>query len=91
MAALAICARLGERLLALSASRKLPEWASRPYRGGSLGTGREVLLLVDTFNRYFEPENAHAAERVLGRAGYRVVSPDPVRGRPVCCGSATGR
>jgi len=79
-------ARLGERLLALSASRKLPKWASRPYRGRSFGAGREVLLLVDTFNRYFEPENAHAAERVLARAGYRVVTPDPVNGRPLCCG-----
>jgi Fe-S oxidoreductase len=47
---------------------------------------REVVLLVDTFNRYFEPENAYAAERVLSRAGYRVVSPDPERGRPLCCG-----
>jgi FAD/FMN-containing dehydrogenase/Fe-S oxidoreductase len=79
-------ARLGERLFALSASRKLPEWASRPYRGRSSGTGREVVLLVDTFNRYFEPENARAAERVLARAGYRVVSPDPASGRPLCCG-----
>jgi hypothetical protein len=26
---------------------------------------REVVLLVDTFNRYFEPENARAAVRVL--------------------------
>jgi FAD/FMN-containing dehydrogenase/Fe-S oxidoreductase len=48
--------------------------------------GREVVLLVDTFNRYFEPENARAAERVLMRAGYRVVIPDPARGRPLCCG-----
>jgi FAD/FMN-containing dehydrogenase/Fe-S oxidoreductase len=78
--------RLGERLFALSASRKLPEWASRPYRGASSGAGREVVLLVDTFNRYFEPENARAAERVLARAGYRVVSPDPASGRPLCCG-----
>jgi Fe-S oxidoreductase len=44
------------------------------------------VLLVDTFNRYFEPENARAAERVLARAGYRVVSPDPASGRPLCCG-----
>jgi Fe-S oxidoreductase len=44
------------------------------------------VLLVDTFNRYFEPENARAAERVLTRAGYRVVSPDPPNGRPLCCG-----
>ena len=79
-------ARLGERLFALSASRKLPEWASRPYRGASSGAGREVVLLVDTFNRYFEPENARAAERVLARARYRVVSPDPASGRPLCCG-----
>jgi Fe-S oxidoreductase len=44
------------------------------------------VLLVDTFNRYFEPENARAAERVLLRAGYRVLSPDPVRDLPLCCG-----
>jgi len=48
--------------------------------------GRDVVLLVDTFNRWFEPENARAAERVLTRAGYRVVNPDPRRGRPLCCG-----
>jgi Fe-S oxidoreductase len=44
------------------------------------------VLLVDTFNRWFEPENARAAERVLTRAGYRTLSPDPARGRPLCCG-----
>jgi len=81
-----LLARLGERLFALSASRKLPEWASRPYRGWSSGAGREVVLLVDTFNRYFEPENARAAERVLARAGYRVVTADPASRRPLCCG-----
>jgi len=79
-------AALGERLFGLSASRKLPEWASRPYRSASSGAGHEVVLLVDTFNRYFEPENARAAERVLARAGYRIVSPDPASGRPLCCG-----
>ena len=47
---------------------------------------REVVLLVDTFNRYFEPENARAAERVLSRAGYRVTTPEPAVGRPLCCG-----
>jgi Fe-S oxidoreductase len=77
---------LGERLFALSASRKLPEWASRPYHGASSGAGRVVVLLVDTFNRYFEPDNARAAERVLARAGYRIVCPDPPSARPLCCG-----
>jgi len=79
-------ARLAERLLKLSASRKLPEWSARPYRGSTSGSGREVVLLVDTFNRYFEPENARAAEHVLRRAGYRIVSPDPANDRPLCCG-----
>ena len=83
---LPMLAALGERRFGLSAQRKLPQWSSHPYRGSSSGSGREVVLLVDTFNRYFEPENAHAAERVLRRAGYRVVSPDPARGRPLCCG-----
>jgi FAD/FMN-containing dehydrogenase/Fe-S oxidoreductase len=47
---------------------------------------REVVLLLDTFNRWFEPENARAAERVLARAGYRVTTPEPAVGRPLCCG-----
>jgi FAD/FMN-containing dehydrogenase/Fe-S oxidoreductase len=83
---LPMLAALGERRFGLSAQRKLPQWSSHPYRGSSSGSGREVVLLVDTFNRYFEPENARAAERVLTRAGYRVVSPDPATGRPLCCG-----
>ncbi len=83
---LPLLARLGEKRFGLSAQRKLPQWSNHPYRGRSSGSRREVVLLVDTFNRYFEPENARAAERVLRRAGYRVVSPDPARGRPLCCG-----
>jgi FAD/FMN-containing dehydrogenase/Fe-S oxidoreductase len=78
--------RLGERLFGLSANRKLPHWSSHPYRGSSAGAGNAVVLLIDTFNRYFEPENARAAERVLVRAGYRVVCADPHSGRPLCCG-----
>jgi FAD/FMN-containing dehydrogenase/Fe-S oxidoreductase len=81
-------AALGERLLGLSARRQMPQWAARPYRGATNGTagGREVVLLVDTFNRWFEPDNARAAERVLRRAGYLVRTPEPGRGRPLCCG-----
>jgi FAD/FMN-containing dehydrogenase/Fe-S oxidoreductase len=82
-------ATLGEKALGLSARRSLPEW-SREYYRGSTDTGpeggRDVVLLVDTFNRYFEPENAWAAERVLARAGYRVNTPEPAVGRPLCCG-----
>jgi FAD/FMN-containing dehydrogenase/Fe-S oxidoreductase len=79
-------AELGERFFGLSAARQLPEWSSRPYRARPAGSGREVVLVVDTFNRWFEPENARAAERVLNRAGYRAVGPDPAHGRPLCCG-----
>ncbi|HZK89913.1 MAG TPA: FAD-linked oxidase C-terminal domain-containing protein, partial [Stellaceae bacterium] len=80
-------ARIGERLFGLSAKRALPRWSSRPYRGTTPnGAGHEVVLLVDTFNRYFEPENAEAAERVLRRAGYRVLTPEPAIGKPLCCG-----
>jgi Fe-S oxidoreductase len=42
---------------------------------------------VDTFNRWFEPENASAAARVLDSAGYRVhIASAPQRDRPLCCG-----
>jgi len=58
---------------------------SRKGRGND--SGRAVVLLVDTFNRWFEPENARAAERVLRRAGYDVLPiPAPDDGRPLCCG-----
>ena len=55
---------------------------------GEIGTnGREVVLWVDTFNTYHEPENARAALNVLRAAGYTVHVPTPVDGgRPVCCG-----
>src|SRR5476649_1636028 len=84
-------ARLGERIAGLSARRKLPAWHRMPYRAAEAGaaatTAGEVVLLVDTFNRWFEPENARAAERVLRRAGYRVLTPTPIDGgHPLCCG-----
>ncbi|MBI2072772.1 MAG: hypothetical protein HYT81_07030 [Gemmatimonadetes bacterium] len=42
---------------------------------------------MDTFNTYFEPENAFAALRVLEAAGYEVVLPAAADGgRPICCG-----
>jgi FAD/FMN-containing dehydrogenase/Fe-S oxidoreductase len=48
---------------------------------------REVVLFIDTFNRYFEPENARAALAVLQAAGYTVHTPQPAdTSRPLCCG-----
>jgi len=85
---------LSELLLGLSAKRPLPVWHAAPFMGnddasfGAVETnGREVVLWVDTFNNYHEPENARAALRVLQAAGYNVHMPKSVDGnRPACCG-----
>ncbi|WP_087722312.1 FAD-binding and (Fe-S)-binding domain-containing protein [Pandoraea sp. PE-S2T-3] len=47
---------------------------------------REVLLFVDTFNNYMEPENALAAKQVLEAAGYTVHVNRREGERPLCCG-----
>jgi FAD/FMN-containing dehydrogenase/Fe-S oxidoreductase len=48
---------------------------------------KEVVLLVDTFNNYFEPDNARVALTVLEAAGYRVHLARAADGkRPLCCG-----
>ena len=76
-------------LLGFTAERPLPAWRRRVFRGAdeSAREGPEVVLLVDTFNTYFEPETASAALNVLDAAGYSVVTPGPVQGgRPLCCG-----
>ncbi|MFZ9196547.1 MAG: (Fe-S)-binding protein, partial [Burkholderiales bacterium] len=49
--------------------------------------GREVVLFVDTFSTYFDPENARAAIRVLEAGGYTVHLPRSAdETRPLCCG-----
>jgi len=57
-------------------------------QGGGEQTHRGVVLFADTFNRYFEPENLHAAVKVLRAGGYRVQVATPSDGssRPLCCG-----
>ena len=47
-----------------------------------------VLLFVDTFNRYFDPDVARAARDVLRRLGYDPVAthPESTPRRPLCCG-----
>jgi len=71
---------------ALRRGRRLPVPAARPFRDERRGHG-DVVLFVDTFNRYFEPHNARAALKVLRAAGYDVVFPAVRdRGRPLCCG-----
>jgi Fe-S oxidoreductase len=55
--------------------------------GDQRPAARAVVLLADTFNTYFEPENLRAAVRVLAAAGCRVTVAAPADdGRPLCCG-----
>jgi FAD/FMN-containing dehydrogenase/Fe-S oxidoreductase len=88
---------LSEAVFGLSARRRLPRWrrddfwsngAADPPVGKEAGKeAGEVVLLVDTFNGYFEPENATAAVAVLKAAGYAVhIARPPAGGRPLCCG-----
>jgi len=80
-----------ERLIGFSARRSLPDWhrdrfGAKTYTVGP-DEGREVVLLLDSFNRHFEPEVIEAAVEVLCAAGCRVTIPGTDTGRrPLCCG-----
>jgi FAD/FMN-containing dehydrogenase/Fe-S oxidoreductase len=90
---------LGERWLGFSAQRTLPRWRSDTFLGAAASSvsstraaaDADVVLFVDTFTNYFEPENAHAALAVLQAAGYRVhvaraAADDAKPSAPLCCG-----
>ena len=89
-------AQLSERVLGLAAQRTLPQWRADTFLASRAAhtanaTAPDVVLFVDTFNNYHEPENAHAALRVLQAGGYRVavaraLEGDRDRARPLCCG-----
>jgi FAD/FMN-containing dehydrogenase/Fe-S oxidoreductase len=83
---------LTEKLFGLSSRRSLPRWSSRPFASPAdsvipAPSHREVVLFVDTFSRWFEPDHARAALEVLEAAGYQVEIAAPAdNGRPLCCG-----
>ena len=89
---------LSEKLTGFTARRPLPRWQRHWFKDRELPNhpdhctnadtnGTPVLLFIDSFNRYFEPENIRAAVRVLTAAGYRVFAPKPTDNkRPLCCG-----
>ena len=90
-------AALSEKLLGLSAKRTLPQWQSRTFfnsrpklatREEVLAAAKPVVLFVDTFNGYFESENAFSALKVLAAAGYtvHVASKNKPDGKALCCG-----
>jgi len=53
-----------------------------------LAASKPVVLFVDTFNGYFESDNAFAALKVLQAAGYtvHVASKSAPDGKALCCG-----
>lgn len=91
-----LLAKLSQRFLGLSAERALPEPAAAPFQmptqPQAAQTGLpEIVLWVDTFSRYFEPDIPTAAAEVLQAAGYHIHIATPAAGvedaaRPLCCG-----
>jgi hypothetical protein len=91
-------AKVSEAWLGFSAQRALPAWRRDTFlrsmagpRDEATSANADVVLFVDTFTNYFEPENAHAALNVLRAAGYRVQvaradGADTEPSRPLCCG-----
>ena len=86
-------AALSERVLGFAAKRSLPRWRHDTFLRDAIEDAPDanVVLFVDTFTNYFEPDNARATLRVLRAAGYRVhvarpLQSDPDRARPLCCG-----
>jgi FAD/FMN-containing dehydrogenase/Fe-S oxidoreductase len=92
-----LMAALGEKLLGFSAKRSLPQWQSQHFfkampalatREEVLTAAKPVVLFVDTFNGYFESDNAHSALKVLQAAGYTVhiATKKIADGKHLCCG-----
>ena len=79
-----------EKITGFTRHRPLPRW----HRGLPLprslpvatNEGPEVVVLLDTFTRYFEPENGYALLSVLRKLGCRVHIAGEAGKRPLCCG-----
>ena len=82
---------LGRRVLGLAPTRKLPQWHGSPWNDSELPppatvTGpADVILFVDTFTRWFEPEVPRAAKNLLEAGAWQTQTLQHP-GRPLCCG-----
>ena len=82
---------LGRRVLGLAPTRKLPQWHGSPWNDSELPppatvTGpADVILFVDTFTRWFEPEVPRAAKHLLEAGAWQTQTLQHP-GRPLCCG-----
>ena len=87
-------AKLSEIFLGFTAKRPLPKWRQDYFRDNELPSNFNtneksipVILFVDTFNRYYEPENVRSAIKVLKKAGYFPFIPTLENSRKIlCCG-----
>jgi len=81
-------ASITESLTGFAASRKLPTWASRPFKHNARASKneRDIVLLADTFNTWFEPNILEDAVTVLEAAGFRVSIAQLPGQRNLCCG-----
>lgn len=82
-------AKLTEGATGFDRHRALPTWARAPFLHSDIpdgSTSRDVVLLADTFNTWFEPDNLRAARTVLEAAGYRVNIAHLPGQRKLCCG-----
>ena len=88
---------LSEKLTGFSARRSLPCWRGDTFWAAHDATlfssrteaiaaaPKSAALFVDTFNGTFDSENAHAAARVLKKAGYTLCLVAKEQGQH-CCG-----
>ncbi|WP_108662845.1 FAD-binding and (Fe-S)-binding domain-containing protein [Acuticoccus kandeliae] len=83
-------AGLSQSLLGFAKERSLPRFRRDAFRDAEAAAGPaggpEVVLLADTFNRWFEPDNLRAAVKVLAASGARVMPLEVPGERPLCCG-----
>jgi Fe-S oxidoreductase len=99
-----VLAMLSEKMLGFSAKRSLPQWQSKTFwnsapvfaskeevlQASKLGK-KAVVLFVDTFNAFFESENAISALKVLLAGEYTTyVATKNIANKttntPLCCG-----
>ncbi len=82
---------LYELLTGFSKTKTLPKWRVDFFRKNELPSSpknmkKPLILFVDTFSKYFEPENLRAAKKILEKSGYELFFPNPKNKKHLCCG-----
>ncbi|MDX1601357.1 MAG: heterodisulfide reductase-related iron-sulfur binding cluster, partial [Anaerolineales bacterium] len=87
LASTGLVRRLQERMLGVARQRELPAFQSATFESrlndvGEAGNGPPIVLFLDTYTNYHEPELGLAAVRVLRALGHHVV----IETKQACCG-----